>query len=198
VSIGSKVLEGVDAEITIHEKGGTSYVFNGRIINYNKTGFDKDVNIESTQGMYQVDKKYISPAEVKFGVILDVDTTNNSLKFEDIIGSPNTGTSGIRQNELSEDHKVYKVRIDFINFNGTYGTLGTNDEAYKEIFYNAYGVSFDKDADSSAYLKGTFTFKASPFNDIGSCNYLEVEKVVGTGSSSYASVENTKDNSMGY
>ena len=198
MTVGSSVLEGVDCQISIEEEGGTTYNFGGRVSGYERTGFRKEVEYEPTQGNYFKTKKPITPAEVSFDVILDIDSDEDALNFSDITFSHSSPLAGIRQNELDEEYKLYKVKIEFINYYGTYGTLGTNDEAYKEIYYNAHGLNFDRSVSSDGYLTGTVTFLVSPFNDLGSSNYMEIEKIIGQTTTNYTTAESSKDTEMGY
>jgi len=198
MSIGSNVLGGIDCQITINAKSGTTYAMGGRIANYNKAGFERGIEYKACQGRYFENRKPITPADVSFDVILDVDSNAGSLTFDDIAGSYSLPYSGIRKNELSETYNYYKIKLEWINYTGTYGTLGTNDESYKEIFYNARGLSFDKKSDSSGYLTGTMKFIVVPFNELGSCNYMESEKVIGTATTNYTTLETNKDTEMGY
>jgi len=198
MTVGSNVLHGVDAQISIKEKGSTAYNFGGRITSYDKTGFERNVEYKPCQGFYFESRKPITPGRVSFDVLLDVDTTNSALTFSDIIGSYSLYSGSVRKNELSEKYTNYKVSVEFINYVGTYGTLGTNDEAYKEVFYNARGLSFDRKVDSRGNLTGTMVFVVSPFNSNGSSNYVEFEKIIGAVAGSYTGLETAKDTEMGY
>jgi len=198
MTVGSNVFDGVDCQITIQKKGGSVYTFGGRVSGYNRTGFEKPLEYEPLQGLYFENRKPITPATISFDVIIDVDSDEDALNFSDIIYEHSSPLAGVRENQLTEDYDDYKVKIEFVNYTGTYGTLGTNDEAYKELYYNARGISFEKNSDSSAYLSGTFTFTVSPFNELGSSNYLEVEKIVGQSATNYNTAESSKDSDMGY
>jgi len=198
MTVGSNVFDGVDCQVNIKKKGGTAYNFGARISGYDRTGFERPVEYSAMQGLYFESRKPITPATISFDVIIDVDTNEDALNFSDMIYNQSSPLTGVRENQLEEVYNNYKVKIEFINYTGTYGTLGTNDEAYKEIYYNARGVSFDKNTDSSGYLTGTFSFAVAPFNNLGSSNYIEIEKKIGQAVANYNTAESNKDTAMGY
>jgi len=198
MSVGSDTFDGIDCQVTIKKKGGTGYTFGGRISGYDRSGFERSVEYEACQGLYVEDRKPITPATVSFDVIVDVDSDEDILTFSDTVYKQSSPQSNIRNNELDEVYNDYKISIEFVNYTATYGTLDNADEAYKEIYYNAKGINFDKNADASGYLSGNINFKVAPFNSVGSSNYLELEKTKSGTTTDYASAESSKDSEMGY
>jgi len=195
MATGSEALSTITCFVSIGKKGGTAYDFSTQISNYDKSGFNREVEHERSMGAYLENKKPITSGEISFDVRSNVNSSTSFLTFESIVGSASVPASGIRQNTLEEEYDDYKIKVDFLS---TSGTLGTTDVAYKEIFYNCKGVSFERGAEAGNYLNGTIKFTLAPFNDVGSSNYIDISKTSGTGSAAYATAENSYDTIMGY
>lgn len=134
-----------------------------------------------------------------FEVSFDVDVTDTTFA-QIMLGSSTTysGTAGstieIRSGGPQNPHKVKLEWKD---------TAGS--DAYKLIYYNALGVSFEKESAADDRLTGTFRFRISPADSNGSPQKAEIETSAayesGIGSAtagSYAVLEKNLDTTHGY
>lgn len=188
-----------DAIITIMRKGGAAQVITTEVSNFDEGGGGKDVETVAHFGnAYLTIKKSQEQFEVSFDVDVN-DTTWAQVMSYDVStsGSATKVTSG-------GDQLPYKIKIEYLDseYPAEVGSAaGVVGAGYKMLFYNAYGVNFEKESAADDYLKGTISFRVSPSDENSNGQKLEIECSDFTdaaGSGSYVGWETTADTLFGY
>lgn len=196
MSIDSLSFSGENCRFYLEPKGSGSEEWTGRVIGINSTGFNRNVNMARTFGAYLHNDTGFTPATVELSFIYDVDSsTTNPLS---VIGS---SFGSVRSSVLKEKQPLsfYKLKLEFSDYQvGSFNQIQNADEALKIIFYNTVGLNLSNSVNADGELNGVLTFTVNPFNEIGSSNYLEIEKTTSDTVSNYNGAESTYDTIMGY
>ena len=177
-----------DAVVTLHRKGGSAVVVTTRVSNFTESGGTKDIEkVDFFGGASLQVKKPQDTLEVSFETaIRDTDWA--------LIMSGSATTAGSATQVTSDGTQFdYKIKVEWLDPVGS--------AAYKIIYYDTVGVTYEKDWASDSYLKGTIGFKLTPTSTLGSGKRYEIELYdVGdtTGSGSYVAWETTADTLFGY
>lgn len=183
-----------DAIIKIEKKGSNApQTITTKVTNFNDGGGDKTTeSIAHFGGAFLVIKK---PQE-DFTVEFDVDITD-SRWAEIISGDVVEATGSFMMVRSGGNQNPYKVKIEWLS--------PDNNEAYKKLWYNAYGVTLNSESAADDRLTGTMSFTVAPTSTVGSPQYIEMETVdktsasVGSGATgSYGFYERTYDTMYGY
>lgn len=153
-----------DAVIKMENKStGSVTTFTTEVTNFSDGGGNKDTeSVAHFGGAFLVIKKPQEDFEVEFEVDV-IDGTWMEVISGDVVAD--SGFQMVRSGGTQDD---YKVKIEW-------KATGTNTEAYKIVYYNAVGVSFEKDNAADDRLTGTITFNVAPTDANGSPNRLELE-----------------------
>lgn len=184
-----------DAVVKLEKKGsGSQTTVTTTITSFSYGGGEKNTDsIAHFGNAFLLVKK----PQAEFTVDLDIDVTDttwmevlNGSAGASVTGSFKLVTSGGAQNP-------YKVKLEW--------TSKENNEAYKIIYYNAYGVTFTKTMAADDRLTGTFSFNSTPTDTNGSPQLIELETrdrtSSGVGSAatgSYGFYEKQYDTTHGY
>ena len=183
-----------DATIKIEKQGSYApQTITTEVTNFSDGGGDKTTeSVAHFGGAFLTVTKPQEDFEVEFEVDV-VDTTWSEVISGDVTevtGSFAMVRSGGAQNP-------YKVKIEWVN--------SSTQEGYKIVYYNAYGVTFNKESPADDRLTGTISFKVSPSDACGSTQRIEVETInvtdagVGSGATgSYGYYEAFYDTVHGY
>jgi len=153
-----------DAKIKIeNQRTGSMTTITTEVTNYSDGGGNRDTeSIAHFGGATLVVKKPQEDFEVEFEVSA-VDT-----KWMEILSGDLTEVAGsFRMVKTGGNQDPYKVKVEWLS--------PDNNEAYKILYYNAYGVTFEKDNAADDRLTGTISFKCAPTDANGSPQRLELE-----------------------
>lgn len=177
-----------DCRVYIKPKGGTQVEYTTRVSNFTEGGATKDVEkVDFFGGASLAVKKPMDILEVGFETV--VQDTDWAGMF-----SGTTSTAGSAIKVINDgDQKEHKIKIEWRE--------PTGSSYFKIIYYNALGVTYEKDWASDGYLKATLSFKLTPTDNLGSGQRYEIElfdngNAVGSGS--YVAWETTADTAFGY
>lgn len=186
-----------DATIKLEKKGDTVQTITTEVTNFSDGGGAKNTeNIPHFGNAYLTVKKPQEDFDVEFEVSVS-DTT-----WTEIVSGSTIETAGSFQAIFSDStQNPYKVKIEW--------TSPDTNEAYKIIYYNAYGVTFEKESPADDRLTGTISFMISPTNAVGSIQRIEAETIDithpiygsalnGAGSGLYGSYESQYDAIHGF
>lgn len=177
-----------DAKVYIQRKGSTAVEYTTRVSNFSEGGATKDVEkVDFFGGASLTVKKPQEILEVGFETAIR--DTDWAYIFS---GTQTTAGSAIKVTN-DGDQTDYKIKVEWRE------PLGSS--FYKIIYYNAVGVTLEKEWAADGYLKGTLNFKLSPTDVNGSGQRYEIEcfdmnNTVGSGS--YNSWETTANTLFGY
>ena len=186
-----------DAVIQIEQKGGSIQTITTRVTNFSDGGGGKET--ESIPHFGDAFLTVIKPQE-DFEVSFDIDITDT--RYFQIISDDVTSFSGsIAGSTISTrsggEQNEYKIKIEWHDAVGSDG--------YKLIYYNARGVSLEKESSAEDRLMGTINFTLSPTDTVGSGQKVEVETsalydpAVGSiVAGSYAVIESDFDTEFGF
>lgn len=182
-----------DAQIRLENRvTGSVATITTEVTNFSDGGGDKTTeSIAHFGGAFLVIKKPQEDFEVEFDVSV-TDTTWMEIISGDVVKS-----GGFEMVRSGGPQRPHKVKIEWIS--------PDNNEAYKILYYNAYGVSFTKDNAADDRLTGTISFTVSPTSALGSPQRLEMETsdrtnaAIGSSSTgSYGAYEVIYDTMYGY
>ena len=174
--------------VTLERKGGSATTITTRVSNFNESGGGKDIEKADFFGNASLTvKKTRELLEIGF------DTRTQDTDWAYIFGG--TLTSAGSANKVTNDGEQtdYKIKLEWTDAVGSAG--------YKMIYYNAVGVTYEKEWATDDYLKGTLSFKLTPTSAAGSGQKYEIECYDfgdTTGSGSYVAWETTADSLFGY
>ncbi len=138
-----------DTEPSAFSTGAT--IITGSVTNFKESGGEEDVESNPVFGGGNIDKvKPRTQIEVSFDVILQYGS--NSTVFDELKWGSGLTSAG--------DSPSKAIAIEF--------TDGTN--YYTRVYNNAKAVTFEPEASSDDFLKGTITFKLSPTTSSGTEN----------------------------
>lgn len=186
-SLLGQVFPGELCNIYIGSKNEASLrIYSGYITNYQRTGFKNQFTTDRTMGTYGISRDGITDGEVSFDVVL---LGSDISEITYMVGS--TNSAGYRQYILSNDDKLFKIKLEFIETpSGSVGSpIQQVDKAYKEVYYNCHNTMLNPKLIADDYLKGKLSFVLSPFNELGSSNYRELDKGVGIATGSWGFIE---------
>ncbi len=195
------------ATVTILRKGGTAQDVTTLVTNFSESGGTRDTDsIAHFGGAFLTVKKPREEFEVSFDVDIN-DTTWAEVMGGSVTsyGSPTTGGSAFRVDSQGIQ-LPYKVKIEWVDneYRESVGSaVGSAGAAFKIIYYNSYGVEFNKDNSADDRLTGTMRFNLAPADLLGSGQKAEIEVqdiVEGSPSGSwfYGSWEADLDTQFGY
>jgi len=185
-----------DATIKIEEKStGVIQTVTTQVTNFSDGGGGKDTeSIAHFGNAFLVVTKPQEDFEVAFDVSIK-DTFWSQMISDSTTVVVGTSAGSFIQSISGGDQNDFKVRIEWV----------TGSDAYKIIYYNCKGVTFEKDNAADDRLTGTITFKVSPTSAVGSGQKYEMETSdttdTGIGSilaGSYGAYEETADVLFGY
>ena len=198
MTIGSQAFVGEACKISVFRLGaGGSEEIMGRLVNSTITGFNRQVTMERTFGAYLHKLGGFQAANVQLSFVYDQD--DDTTPMIGYVGSEST-VSGIRRSTLIENQSptFHKVKFEFNEYTDTFGQLNSDDKALRLIFYNAYGVTFSTAPSPTGQITGTITFHVLPFNEVGSSNFIEIEKNESDSVGAFISAESSYDTELGY
>jgi hypothetical protein len=182
------------------ERGDNTYLI--QTITTEVTNFSEGGGAQTTDSIPHFGGAYLTVTKPQedFEVSLDVDvkdTTWAQVMSDDVLAAGSTIGSAIRVRS-GGTQDPYKVKLEWVSSNGS--------EGYKIIYYNAYGVTFEKNSPADDRLTGTITFKLSPSDANGSGQRYDIESsnlyagIVGSieGTGSYADWETAGDTLFGF
>ena len=182
------------------ERGDATYkvqTITTEVTNFGESGGGKSTeSIAHFGGAYLTVEKPQDDFEVAFDVDV-MDTAWSQVMSDDITAVGSTIGSAI-QVKSGGSQDPFKVKLEWLSSNGS--------EGYKVIYYNARGVTFEKNSAADDRLTGTITFKLSPADALGSGQRYDIESsnlyggLVGSAEAtgSYAAWETTADTLFGY
>jgi hypothetical protein len=183
-----------DAIIKIEKRGtGSIQTITTEVSNYSDGGGDKNVeSVAHFGGAFLIVKKPQEVYKVEF------DVSQKDTKWADIISSDVTEIPGsFRVVRSGGDQTPFKLKMEWL--------APDSQEAFKILYYNAYGVTYSKDNKADDRLTAKLAFTMAPTSNVGSAQKLELETVnrsnAGIGSSatgSYGYWEKTYDTIHGY
>jgi len=187
-----------DAEIKIERKDQTytPQTITTEVTNFTDGGGAKESeSIAHFGGAFLTIKK---PQE-DFTVSFDVDL--NDTKWAQVLSGDITSVTGSDAGSAIKAvsggvQDYYKIRIEWKDAAGS--------DAFKIIYYNALGVTYEKENAADDYLKATISFKLAPTSDVGSGQRYEIETsalydpLAGSTTGSYSLWEETADTLFGY
>jgi len=178
-----------DCIITIQEKGSTATNITTDVTNFSDGGGGKDTE---TIAHFGGAKLVIKKPQEDFEVTFDVDV-NDTFWSNVMSGRITTvGSASMVTSDGTQDY--HKVKLEWIE-------PETGSAGLKLIYYNALGISYEKDNAADDYLKATVSFKISPQDDVGSGQRFEIDcsNFSDTnGSGSYNSWETAANTLFGY
>lgn len=184
-----------DAIIKIEEKSSAKIqTVTTQVTNFGEGGGGKDTESVAHFGnAFLVITKPQEDFEVSFDVSMK-DTYWSQLVSTTTTAAAGTGGSSLRTVSGGAQNP-FKIKIEWAS--------GSN--MYKIIYYDAYGVTLEKDNAADDRLTGTMSFTIAPTSAVGSGQKYEIETSnryeAGIGSSltgSYGSWEKTGDTLFGY
>ncbi len=171
----NQIFPGEFCRISVGSENQSLIEYSAFITNYSRTGFSNSYANERTAGTSMVSREGISSGQVSFdavfvGSLPKISTYN--------VSSP---SSGYTEYKLDSSDKKFKIKLEFQeSSSGSPGSpIQTSDYAYKEVFYNSRGMTFDVETSSTSYLKAKVSFWVPPFDDLGSSNFRSLDKAVG-------------------
>jgi hypothetical protein len=182
-----------DATIKLEKKGsGSVQTITTDVTNFSDGGGDKDIEqIAHFGGAYLVFRKPQEPFEVEFQM------DPRDTKWMAMISGDVSTSGGYQAVRSGGAQGMFKIKVEWKN--------PDNTEALKFLYYNAYGVSYQKDNAADGRLTGTIRFKLAPTDVNGSFQRIEMETSddtsAGIGSSltgSFGSWEKVYDILHGY
>lgn len=182
-----------DAIIKLENKTtGSISTITTEVTNFSDGGGDKATeSIAHFGGAFLVIRKPQADYEVEFEVSA-IDTS-----WMEIISGDVVADGSFRMVRSGGTQYPYKIKVEW--------KAPDSNEAYKIIYYNAYGVTFEKDNAADDRLTGTMSFTIAPTDANGSPQRLEMETAddtnAGIGSfitGSYGSYEAFYDTLHGY
>lgn len=183
-----------DCIITIHRKGGTAQTITTEVTNFSDGGGGKDTeSVVHFGGAYLTVKKSQEQFEVNF----DVDV--NDTVWAQVMSYDVTDAGSATMVKSGGTQLPYKVKLEWLDseYPASVGSaVGTVGAGFKIIYYNAYGVSYEKDNAADNYLTGTVGFKVEPADQNANGQRYEIECkdfTDATGSGSYVAWESAGD-----
>jgi len=178
-----------DCVITIEEKNGSTTTITTDVTNFTDGGGGKETESVAHFGGA---KLTIKKPQEDFEVSFDVDV-NDTFWAQVMSGSVTTaGSATMVTSDGTQDD--YKIKLEW-------NDPDTGSAGYKLIYYNAHGVSYEKDNAADEYMKATIGFRLSPQDDVGSGQKFEIECSNFSdsgGSGSYVGWETTADTLFGF
>lgn len=194
-AIGSQAFSGEETIVSILPKGETgSQMLTGRLTGVSSSGFNRSISQEKTFGTSVHKVSGYGPTTVTMNFVLDADVGSPLSSFF----GDQTASGDLQTVTLRNSVQFYKIKLEFSDYNGTFGQAGTSDLVMKEIFYNAYSTSLNTNASADGQVVASMTFAVFPFNGVGSSNYVEMVKPVGENIATIETQEATFDTLMGY
>lgn len=182
-----------DASLKVENRNtGSITTITTEVTNFSDGGGDKSTeSIAHFGGAFLVIKKPQEDFEVEYEVSV-IDT-----RWMEAISGDVVEDGGFKMVRSGGAQDSYKLKAEWLS--------PDSDEAYKIVYYNAFGVSFTKDNAADDRLVGTVSFTVAPTDDVGSPNRIELETSditdAGIGSSvtgSYGSYEAYYDSLHGF
>jgi len=188
-----------DQAIVKIERGDGTYsvqTTTTEITNFSESGGAKNTeSIAHFGGAYLTVEKPQEDFEVSFDVDVK-DTTWAQIMSDDITAVPGSSSGSAIQVTSGGEQDPYKIKIEWVS--------ATGSEGYKIIYYNARGVTFERNSAADDRLTGTITFRLSPADANGSGQRYDIESsnlydsVIGSATGSYGDWEITADTLFGY
>lgn len=178
-----------DCVMTLEKKGGSTTTVTTDVTNFTDGGGGKDSDSVAHFGGA---KLRIKKPQEDFEVSFDIDI-NDTFWAQVMSGSITSAGSGTK---VTSDgaQSDYKVKLEWED-------PDTGSAGLKFIYYNALGVSYEKENAADDYLKATVSFKLTAQDSIGSGQRYEIEcsNFSDTGGSgSYVGWETDADTLFGY
>lgn len=193
---------GEDVIISVQEKGSSgSQELSARITNVAANGFTRNISQVKNSGGYMRKYDGWEPASIQIDFVYDLESPySGSQGMFSFVGSSSETDDlySMTTYKLSDDrNKFYKLKFEMTD-NEVFGTLDDNDEALKILFYNTEGLNVNSSLVADGVATGNISFFVTPFNSIGSSNYLEIEKPSSKDVTGYINAEDDYDTEMGY
>lgn len=196
--VGSYAFDGENCKISIMSKGGSGSVdVSGRIVSGNISGFARNIGVKKTHGRYIPEYSGYNPANIDLTFIYDKEDEEPLISY---IGSSSSSGTSLYKTTIQENSSPtkYKIKFEFNEYTSSFNNLTNSDNSLRVVFYNACGVSLNSNLNADTILEGNLTFTVFPFNQLGSSNFLQIEKGQSDSVSSFNSLETNYDNEMGY
>jgi len=159
-----------DQAIVKIERGDATYnvqTITTKITNFSESGGAKTTeSIAHFGGAFLTVDKPQEDFEVAFDVDV-MDTTWDQVISDDITAVPGSVSGSAIKVVSGGEQDPYKVKLEWVSASGS--------EGYKLLYYNARGVTFERNSAADDRLTGTITFKLSPADASGSGQRYAIE-----------------------
>lgn len=195
-NVGWNAMFPTDAVIKIEEYASNKIqTITTQVTNFNEGGGGKETeSIAHFGNAFLVVTKPQEDFDVSFDVSIK-DTFWNQIVSDSTTTVVGASAGSSIESKSGGDQNPFKVRIEWVN----------GSDAYKILYYNAYGVTFEKDNAADDRLTGTINFTVAPTSSVGSGQKYEMETSntyetgIGSGiAGSYGAWEHTADVLFGY
>lgn len=181
-----------DCTIKIEQAGtNTSNTITTRVTNFEDGGGAIDTeSIPHFGGAFLTVTKPQEEFEVSFDVSMK-DTIWAQIISDSVTAAGSATVGSTIEAKSGGDKKKYKIKLEWRDANGS--------DAYKVIYYNAYGVSYEKSSAADDRLVTTVSFNLAPTSAVGSGQKYEIETSglynteMGSQAGSYDQFEETAD-----
>ncbi|KKK65805.1 hypothetical protein LCGC14_2970450 [marine sediment metagenome] len=144
-------------------------------------------------GTFMTNREGLNPGNVSFDVVF----MGSIPDISNYSGSEPAGN--YTEYSLTNTDKKFKIKIEFVeSASGSIGTIVASDYAYKEVYYNARGLTIDITVESSTYAKGMLSFWVPPFTEKGSSNFRSLDKATTAGTGPWGTRETAWDSDTGW
>lgn len=133
-----------------------------KVTNFSDGGGDKETeSIAHFGGAFLVIRKPQADYNVEFEVSVN-DTT-----WTEFVSGDTVGSGAFRMVRSGGNQAPTKIKVEWTDPN--------SQEAFKIVYYNAYGVTFETDNAADDRLTGTMSFNIAPTDSNGSPQRIELE-----------------------
>ena len=194
------------ATVTILKKGGTAQNITSLVTNYAESGGGRDTeSVAHFGGAFITIRKPRDEFEVSFDIDIN-DTTFMQFMGGSVTEFGSATTGSVIKVESSGAQLPHKLKIEWFDpeVAAALGSTAGSDAGagFKVLYYNAFGVEYNKNNDADDRLTGTIKFNAAPADESGSGQKIEIEiQDFGgdsAGSGSYVDFETELDTQFGY
>ncbi len=193
-----------DCQITLWRKGAEPQTITTEVTNFSDGGGGKETETVAHFGdAYLTVKQPQENFEVSFDVDIN-DTTWAQVMSYDVATAGSSGSANATKVVSAGEQLPYKIKLEWLDseYPAEVGSEpGEVGAGYKILYYNAYGVSFEKENSADSRLNGTVTFRVSPSDSNARGQKYEIECdnfEDSVASGSYNSWEGTADTDFGY
>ncbi len=193
-SLLNQVFSGEFCRVYIGSEGQTLAEYSAFISGFKTSGFNQTYTNERTMGTFITDRSGLSPGEVSFDVVF-LGSIPNISNY--VVSEP---FSDYTEYSLTNTDKKFKIKIEFVEFaSGSVGSpIVSNDYAYKEVYYNARGLSMSLETDPTKFTIGNVSFWVPPFTEKGSSNFRSLDKATAAGNATWGTRETAWDTENGW